>query len=340
MSKTTATDIFKNVTNVTDAQASALITAINSSKTDTLIGSSFSLNAASANQPNPEFDLATQIKPSAIRLAALQSEYNVVMTMYQNAYQDYKNSVAQSAAATIKSATDNLMGATTTATTTTTALPTHLKLTKTTYKDGNSATNTYTNIASSANCQTKCVYPACTGASYNSTTSTCNLYGGIGAVYDSGEMADESIIPVKEFPTIVLKMLSDKLDALQTAIKIQTTYLNILPTETSILTDNGSVLTSAAREKNRIDKIIADTNHTIQMKLDDSERFVRNKYSIYTLSIVIVMILFAIYAADVTFSIAILILIILIITINTTIFSGIILFMAIFFYGYLQNSGV
>jgi K+-sensing histidine kinase KdpD len=131
-------------------------------------------------------------------------------------------------------------------------------------------------------------------------------------------------------------MLSDKLGELHEAITKQNAYLNILPSEEAILTKNGTSLTSALIEKNKTDKEISDLTNSIETKLKDSERFVSNKYSIYTLLNAIAMILVAIYVWDFTFSMVTLVMIIMIIAINTSIFSGIILFLYIFFYFYFQ----
>lgn len=345
MSNTPNTDIFKNVTNVTDDQASALIKSINSTVSQPLIGSPFSLNNVSKDTPNPEFDLATQINPSAIRLAALQSEYNVVMTMYQNAMQDYKKYISENALADIKASTTATTS--TTSTTSTTATPattattattakTHLKINKSMYSDSAGSTNTISNVVDAEDCYSSCTLPSCTGATFDSNNKTCDLYGRIGTIYESEDIKYKSIIPVKEFPIIVLQMLSDKLDQLHEAITKQNAYLNILPSEESVLTNNGLSLTSKLIDKNKIDKEISDITNSMETKLKDSERFVRNKYSIYTLFNVIVMIMFAIYVWDFTFSIVTLLVIIMTVAINASIFSGIILFLYIFFYFYFQ----
>lgn len=335
MSNAPNTDIFKNITNVTDDQASALIKSINSSASTPLIGSAFSLSDVSKNNPNPELDLATKINPSAIRLSALQSEYNVVMTMYQNAYQDYKKYISDNAISdiTMPATTPATPAATTTATT---PAKTHLKINKSTYSDRVGSTSSIENVVDAEDCYESCTLPQCTGATFNSASKTCDLYGTVGTINGSDDIKYKSVIPVKEFPIIVLQMLSDKLDELHTAIAKQNTYLNILPKEETVLTGNGKTLTAALIEKNNTDKQIAHITDSIAMELKDSEMFVKNKYSIYTFSYVIVMILIAIYAWDFNVSLITLIMIIMIIAINTTIFSGIILFLYIFFYFYFQ----
>lgn len=335
-------DIFKNVTNVTDDQASALIKSINSASSQPLIGSTFSLGDVSKDTPNPEFDLATQINPSAIRLAALQSEYNVVMTMYQNAFQDYKKYISENAIAAVAAAQATTTPSTTTpsiattTTATTTPSKTHLKINNSRYSDSVGSINTISNVVDAEDCYSSCTLPVCTGATFNFANKTCDIYGRVGTIYESEDTKYKSIIPVKEFPIIVLQMLSDKLDMLHEAITKQTAYLNILPSEEAILTNNGSSLTSKLIDKNKTDKEISDLTNSIETKLKDSDLFVRNKYSIYTLFIVIVMILFAIYARDITFTMVTLLMIIMIISINVSIFSGIILFLYIFFYFYFN----
>jgi hypothetical protein len=336
MSNAPNTDIFKNVTNVTDDQASALIKSINSTASQPLIGSTFSLSDVSKDNPNPEFDLATEIKPSAIRLAALQSEYNVVMTMYQNAFQDYKKYISENAITSITTSKTTTTSMTEPTPTEPTPTKTHLKINNSRYSDSVGSTATIANIVDAEDCYSSCTLPVCAGATFNSANKTCDLYGSVGTIDESEDIKYKSIIPVKEFPIIVLQMLSDKLGELNEAITKQNAYLNILPSEDAILTKNGTSLTSALIEKNKTDKEISDLTNSIETKLKDSERFVSNKYSIYTLLNAIAMILVAIYVWDFTFSMITLVMIIMIIAINTSIFSGIILFLYIFFYFYFQ----
>jgi len=329
MSNAPNSEIFKNVTNVTDSQASELIKAINYYGANTLIGSAYSLRDVSLSEENPEFNLAKQIKPSAIRLASLQSEYNVVMTMYQNAHQDYKKFISDRALAALEidSTAD---------TPSEKPAQTHIKINNTRYSDSVGSTSTVANVVDAEDCYSSCTLPQCKGATFNSDTKTCDFYGSVGSIYSTEDIKFKSIIPAKEFPVIVLQMLSVKLDQLHEAIKQQNSYLNILPKEETVLTQNGLALTTALIDKNNTDKQIQDITNSLEKELKDSHMFVKNKYSIYTFLNAIVMILLAIYAWNFTVSIITLVLIIMLIAINTSIFSGIILFLYILFYFYFN----
>ena len=289
---------FKNITNVSQTTASDLMNAITAIDTS-----------------------------SAIKLAALQKEYDVVTTMYKNAYQSYITSLSSNA---------TTPSSTTTASTT----PSTYFFNKMKY---NGSTDLQTSTVTSAPmCQTLCANnKQCTGATYNASASGVNCWvrGGDGNIATS---TDDQIAVVSsgQFPIIILQMLNEKLTTLNQKIsaEINSTYFKDTNyKDNKSMIDMRATLTQNVKETNEINENIANITNTVEQQFDNSKQYVTQRYSIFTLYFVVLFVIIALYAANFTFSIITLILLILIISVNTNIFSAIILFLFILFYFYFTS---
>lgn len=298
---------FTNITNVSQSTASDLMNAVTAIDTS-----------------------------SSIKLAALQKEYDVVTTMYKNAYQSYITSLSSTVSTTNATTTN---ATTTTATTT----PSTYLFNKMKYNGPNGSKDIQSSTVTSAPmCQTLCANnPQCSGATYDASASGVNCWvrGGDGNI-DTGDEDQNAIISSREFPIIILQMLNDKLTALNQKIsaEINNTYSKDANyKDNKSMRENRATLTQNVSETNEINEKIANITNTVEQQFVNSKQYVTQKYSIFTLYFVVLFVIIALYVANLTFSIITLILLILIITVNTNIFSGIILFLFILFYFYFTS---
>ena len=292
----------------------------------------------SINSINTTDAADTDANSSVIKLAALQAEYKVVMTMYQNAYQNYITSISNNIAATATATTPAPATATPSPDTPTAATTAaYMELPGKQYWGTTGLQEGAVN--SKDDCQTMCSNsPNCTGATFDSSLNYCWARSGDGSI-DPGSSTQNAIILNNEFPIIVLKMLNDKLFQLNDDITNELQYTYSYTDQDQITKSQLSdQLTELIQNKNRINNIITSTTNTIGQEFNESELYVTQSYTYYNLYFVIILVLTALYIGNNVFSIITLILLILIITVNTTIFSGIAILLLLLVFFYLKSN--